>query len=204
MYRKEKLYRRPEVLKLKFGERICAVRKSVGKNQKEFSAMLDIPQSTLSAYETDRMQPAIFNLVKIAKTFNVSMDWLCGLEKQESNSLDGKSIGLRIRALRIERGLTQTEFAKSLGKALRTVQKYESGEIELTIATVNEIAQKFGVSAAFLLGSEVNNADSPPPPTENPAPSVIILKGKDFSAKIPADVSPELLTVLLDKIDDKG
>lgn len=203
MYRKEKLFRRPEVLKLKFGERICAVRKSVGKNQKEFSAMLDIPQSTLSAYETDRMQPAIFNLVKIAKTFNVSMDWLCGLEKQESNSLDCKSIGLRIRALRIERGLTQTEFAKSLGKALRTVQKYESGEIELTIATINEIAQKFGVSAAYLLGSEVN-ADSTPPPTENLAPSVIILKGKDFTAEIPADVSPELLTVLLDKIDDKG
>ena len=193
MYRKEKLYRRPEVLKLNFGERIRAVRKSVGKNQTEFSALLDIPQSTLSAYETDAMQPAIFNLVKIAKTFNVSMDWLCGLEKpQENNSLDGKSIGLRIRALRIERGLTQTEFAKSLGKALRTVQKYESGEIELTIATVNEIAHNFGVSAAYLLGSEVN-ADSTPPPTENLAPSVIILKGKDFSAEIPADVSPELL-----------
>lgn len=198
------MYRRPEVLKLKFGERIRAVRKSVGKNQKEFSALLDIPQSTLSAYETDAMQPAIFNLVKIAKTFNVSMDWLCGLEKtQESNSLDGKSIGLRIRALRIERGLTQTDFAKSLGKALRTVQKYESGEIELTIATVNEIAHNFGVSAAYLLGSEVN-ADSTPPPTENPAPSIIKLTGKDFSAEIPADVSPELLTVLLDKIDDKG
>ena len=204
MYRKEKLYRRPEVLKLKFGERIRAVRKSVGKNQKEFSALLDIPQSTLSAYETDAMQPAIFNLVKIAKTFNVSMDWLCGLEKpQENNSLDGKSIGLRIRALRIERGLTQTDFAKSLGKALRTVQKYESGEIELTIATVNEIAHNLGVSAAYLLGSEVN-ADSTPPPTENPAPSIIKLTGKDFSAEIPADVSPELLTVLLDKIDDKG
>ncbi len=43
MYRKEKLYRRPEVLKLKFGERIRAVRKSVGKNQKEFSALLEIP-----------------------------------------------------------------------------------------------------------------------------------------------------------------
>ena len=204
MYRKEKLYSRPEVLKLKFGERIRAVRKSVGKNQKEFSALLDIPQSTLSAYETDAMQPAIFNLVKIAKTFNVSMDWLCGLEKpQENNSLDGKSIGLRIRALRIERGLTQTDFAKSLGKALRTVQKYESGEIELTIATVNEIAHNLGVSAAYLLGSEVN-ADSTPPPTENPAPSIIKLTGKDFSAEIPADVSPELLTVLLDKIDDKG
>lgn len=204
MYRKEKLYSRPEVLKLKFGERIRAVRKSVGKNQKEFSALLEIPQSTLSAYETDAMQPAIFNLVKIAKTFNVSMDWLCGLEKtQEINSLDGKSIGLRIRALRIERGLTQTDFAKSLGKALRTVQKYESGEIELTIATVNEIAHNFGVSAAYLLDSEVN-ADSTPPPTENPAPSIIKLTGKDFSAEIPADVSPELLTVLLDKIDDKG
>ena len=112
-------------------------------------------------------------------------------------------IGERIAKQRKQLRISQTELAEQLGKSLRTVQKYESGEIELTIATVNEIAHNFGVSAAFLLGSEVN-ADSTPPPTENPAPSIIKLTGKDFSAEIPADVSPELLTVLLDKIDDKG
>ena len=67
---------------IKFGERIRIVRKNAGCSQKEFSAMLEIPQSTLSAYETDRMQPTIISLVNIATKFNVSIDWLCGIEKQ--------------------------------------------------------------------------------------------------------------------------
>lgn len=66
---------------IKFGERIRQVRKNAGCSQKEFCAALDIPQSTLSAYETDRMQPTISSLVKIAEKYNVSLDWLCGIEK---------------------------------------------------------------------------------------------------------------------------
>ena len=69
---------------LKFGERIRKVRKNAGCSQKEFCSMLDIPQSTLSAYETDRMQPTIASLVNIATKFNVSLDWLCGIEKNVS------------------------------------------------------------------------------------------------------------------------
>ncbi len=66
---------------LKFGERIRTIRKKAGYNQTEFCSLLDIPQSTLSAYETDRMQPTIVTLVNIATKFNVSLDWLCGIEK---------------------------------------------------------------------------------------------------------------------------
>lgn len=72
-------------MELKFGERIREVRKNAGCSQKEFCALLDIPQSTLSAYETDRMQPTVASLVNIASKFNVSLDWLCGIEKTVSN-----------------------------------------------------------------------------------------------------------------------
>ena len=69
---------------INFGERIRLVRKNAGCSQKEFCALLDIPQSTLSAYETDRMQPTISTLVKLAEKFSVSIDWLCGIEKNVS------------------------------------------------------------------------------------------------------------------------
>ena len=65
---------------LKFGKRIRAVRKNAGCSQNEFCETLDIPQSTLSAYETDRMQPTVASLVNIATRFNVSLDWLCGID----------------------------------------------------------------------------------------------------------------------------
>lgn len=70
---------------IKFGERIRIVRKNAGCSQKEFCSMLNIPQSTLSAYETDRMQPTVASLVNIATKFNVSLDWLCGVEKITPN-----------------------------------------------------------------------------------------------------------------------
>ena len=38
------------------------------------------------------------------------------------------NIGLNIKKYRKEKGLTQTELADKLGKTLRTVQKYKSGE----------------------------------------------------------------------------
>ena len=52
-----------------------------------------------------------------------------------------KQIGLRIRTARKEKGLNQTELANLLDKSLRTIQKYESGEIEVSIATINAIAK---------------------------------------------------------------
>lgn len=79
---------------IKFGERIREVRKNMGCNQKEFCAALDIPQSTLSAYETNRMQPTISTLVKIAEKYNVSVDWLCGIERNTVMEADSSSRSL--------------------------------------------------------------------------------------------------------------
>lgn len=65
----------------KFGKRIRSIRQNAECSQKEFCTVLDIPQSTLSAYETDRMQPTVATLINIATKFNVSLDWLCGIDK---------------------------------------------------------------------------------------------------------------------------
>jgi transcriptional regulator with XRE-family HTH domain len=61
-------------------------------------------------------------------------------------------IGTRIRAARKAKGLSQTELAVLLDKALRTVQKYENGEIEPSIAMINEIAKVLGCDSTFLIG----------------------------------------------------
>ena len=43
-------------------------------------------------------------------------------------NLTNEQIGQRIKAVRTEKNVTQTQLAKFLGKSLRTVQSYESGE----------------------------------------------------------------------------
>ncbi|MGM9936826.1 MAG: helix-turn-helix domain-containing protein [Candidatus Ornithomonoglobus sp.] len=65
-----------------------------------------------------------------------------------------KQIGQRIREIRKARQLSQTELANLLGKSLRTVQKYEKGEIEAPISVINEIAAKLGTTSNYLIGYE--------------------------------------------------
>ena len=61
-------------------------------------------------------------------------------------------IGERIKAARKAAGLSQTELANRLNKTLRTVQKYESGEIEPSIAMINAMAKELNISPADLIG----------------------------------------------------
>lgn len=68
-----------------------------------------------------------------------------------------KSIGTRLKALRKEKKLNQTELANLLGKSLRTVQKYENGDIELSLANINDIAKKLDTTATYLLGYQIDD-----------------------------------------------
>lgn len=123
-------YGKEEVMAgVKLGERIRAIRKNAGCSQKEFCSQLGIPQSTLSAYETDRMQPTVATLIHIATEFNVSIDWICGLDNSPAN--EGNMSAL---------------------------------------------------------------------PAAMPAKRIIKLTGKELTAELPADISPELLSILIDKV----
>lgn len=74
------------------------------------------------------------------------------------NNLDYSAIGQRIKLLRKRKGLNQKELAGILGKSLRTVQKYETGEIEVSIAVVNQLADILESTPTYILGYEANTA----------------------------------------------
>ncbi len=73
------------------------------------------------------------------------------------NEIERDAIGKRLREVRKRKGYNQTELANMLGKSLRTIQKYESGEIEISIAMINELARTLDTTSTYLLGN--NSAD---------------------------------------------
>lgn len=73
------------------------------------------------------------------------------------NKSEISTIGERIKALRKKRGYNQKELADLLGKSLRTVQKYECGEIEVSIAMVNELAKILDTTSTYLLGHQTGD-----------------------------------------------
>ena len=64
-----------------------------------------------------------------------------------------------IKALRKERGLTQTELAEVVGFTHVAVVKWENGQREPDFSTLIKLADYFGVSTDYLLGRETNDAD---------------------------------------------
>lgn len=63
------------------GSRIQFLRKEIGFSQKAFADFLNIPQSSISAYENGTNSPTVGVLINIAKKCNISLDWLFELSR---------------------------------------------------------------------------------------------------------------------------
>ena len=58
----------------------------------------------------------------------------------------------RLKEIRARHKATQPQVAKMLHMSVRTVQKYESGEIEPTEGVLVKLADYFNVSLDYLVG----------------------------------------------------
>ena len=63
-----------------FGEKLKELRIEKGLTQKELAQELGNAQSAIFYWETDKQEPTISALKKICKFFDVSADYLLGLE----------------------------------------------------------------------------------------------------------------------------
>ncbi len=73
------------------GQRIYELRMAFGWSQVEMAKRLGVAKQTASNWENDNIQPSIDMLIRLAKLFNVSTDYLLGLEKEPRISVAGLS-----------------------------------------------------------------------------------------------------------------
>ena len=64
----------------RFGERLKNLRLEKGIGQVALAKELGVGKSVISLWELNKCEPTISNLVKIARFFSVSADYLVGLE----------------------------------------------------------------------------------------------------------------------------
>ena len=69
--------------------------------------------------------------------------------KRATRDLTGDLAG-RLTALRIDKGLTQSEFAAGIGAPRGTYCKYESGQNGVTAAVMDNICKTYGVRREWL------------------------------------------------------
>ena len=95
----------------------------------------------------------------------------------------------RIRELREEMKLTQTQLANRLNLSKPTISKYEDGSVDMSTETLAMCAKLFDCSVDYILHLTNNRKESLVPPDEYTA---IIVAAKD------ADISPERLRKLIE------
>lgn len=57
------------------------------------------------------------------------------------NMFDEIDVGVNIKKIRTEKGLTQTELGKKISKSESTIRKYESGSVKVTMEMLKKISE---------------------------------------------------------------
>ncbi len=71
------------------GQRISELRTALGISQVELAKRLRVAKQTVSNWENENIQPSIEMLIRIAKLFHVSTDYLLGLENEAQLNVEG-------------------------------------------------------------------------------------------------------------------
>lgn len=136
---------------MNIGKKIEALRKENGLTQLELATKSGISRNAIYNYENNKRIPQIDVLQRIV----VALD--CSLNDVFDESLTCNSIGEKIKKYRKESGLTQQELAEKINKNIRTVQKYESGEIEIPLGCLFKICSLFGIDINEIIEGDIKN-----------------------------------------------
>ena len=85
------LYLTRRVCVVMLGQRICELRTALGWSQVELAKRLGVAKQTVSNWENENIQPSIEMLVRLAKLFGVTTDYMLGLESELQLNVEGLS-----------------------------------------------------------------------------------------------------------------
>jgi transcriptional regulator with XRE-family HTH domain len=76
-----------------------------------------------------------------------------GTTRKRRAGSEDVEIGRKIRALRLQRGLSQTDLADGIGLTFQQVQKYEKGTNRVSAGRLQKIAEMLDIPVTFFYGS---------------------------------------------------
>ena len=94
---------------LNFGNKLRTLRMSKGWTQEDLASRLQLTKSVVSAYETSLRYPSYDVLIRICSIFNVTSDYLLGMEKQRTVDISCLNDENRILVTRIIEALKEKQ-----------------------------------------------------------------------------------------------
>jgi transcriptional regulator with XRE-family HTH domain len=125
------------------------------KTQTWLAEQLDKDFVTVTRYANNHRQPALKIMFEIARILNLHPGELIndqhGRSKPHTYDKRIMASGKNLKKLREANGLTQEDLARSAGLSLATIQNFENGEMNPTLAIVYAFADVLNISAKELV-----------------------------------------------------
>lgn len=138
----------------------------------QLADILHLSESTVSLYENGKREPSFDTLKKIARHFNVTIDYLLDFapNEQDVQPQSPQMIASILKQLILETGKNQKEIAAELNLSPQRFNFYVTGRSEPDLENLSALADYFGVSVDYLLGrtapAPARSADSILTPAE--------------------------------------
>ena len=75
--------------------------------------------------------------------------------------LDGRALGARLKELRVKNSITQSQLAEYLGVDQSYISKFESGQRQLSVLSLEKLANLFGLPVESLLEGDFISSSFP-------------------------------------------
>lgn len=145
-------------------ERIFNIRERIGYTQEELAKKLGVSRSLVNNWENGYANISLKQLIKLAYIYQVPIDYLLGIieeiddyEYHYIDTMDLKSIGLKLKEIRKTNKMTQDKFAQKIDTKRSSISYYEIGKMMISTADLKQICETFGVSADYIVGNINNN-----------------------------------------------
>ncbi len=128
--------------------------------QSTVATLLKIKRRTYAEYELGNNMISIALLYKLARIYNVSLDYICGLTNYskpygEYIEYDEKRILDNIKYLRKEHNLTQKSLGLTLSYSQNTISEYEKGLRSIPLDFLINLAILYKISLDEIIGIKV-------------------------------------------------
>lgn len=138
-----------------FFKRIQDLRVDNDLRQKDISMMLNANINTYPHWESGMYEMPIEMIDKLSKFYNCTVDYLTGLSNEKggfTKKFNTEEIFIRLKRLRKENHLSQTEIGNILGFGQMNYSRYERGQVLIPFSKLYLVAKKFNISLDYLMG----------------------------------------------------
>ncbi len=142
---------------MNFGEKIIYLREERELTQTYVAKELEINRVQYNQYENDYNNIPLRHLNSICNFYDVSIDYIFGLNESKKyypskKEIDLELIKTRLKEFRKEKKLTQKYIANKLNISRTTITEYERGTNLVSTPYLYYICKTYNISADYLLG----------------------------------------------------